>query len=78
MKNLIWLAGLVIAAPLANAEPQEATYQYGDNPDIAKVVSLDVPAGGCEVVEATMTYLDSKGETQVMRYQRQGADCHDF
>ena len=77
MKKIIWLASLVIAAPLASAEPQASTYQYGDQPDIAKVVSLDVPAGGCNMVEATMTYLDSNGETQAMRYLRQGADCHD-
>ncbi len=78
MKNFIWLASLAIAAPLANAEPQGSTYEYGDQLDIAKVVSLDVPTGGCNVVEATMTYLDSNGETHAMRYLRQGADCHDY
>jgi len=78
MKKFFWIAGLVIAAPLAIAEPQASAYQYGDQLDIAKVVSLSIPTGGCEVVEATMTYLDSKGETHVMSYLRQGADCHDF
>ncbi|MCF6781013.1 DUF2790 domain-containing protein [Stutzerimonas stutzeri] len=77
MRNLIWLASIGIAAPLAYAEEQQSNYEYGDRPDIAKVLSLDVPSDGCNVVEATMTYLDSNGETHAMRYLRQGADCHD-
>jgi len=78
MKKLFWIAGLSLVAQLANAESQAVPYQYGDHLDIAKVVSLDVPAGGCEVVEATMTYLDSKGETHSVSYLRQGTDCHDY
>ncbi|WP_313309485.1 DUF2790 domain-containing protein [Stutzerimonas nitrititolerans] len=78
MKNLFWIAGLSLVAQLANAESQAVPYQYGDHLDIAKVVSLDVPAGGCEVVEATMIYLDSKGETHSVSYLRQGTDCHDY
>ncbi|MFV0456740.1 MAG: DUF2790 domain-containing protein [Pseudomonas sp.] len=77
MKNLIWIVGLSLAAQLANAESQAVPYQYGDHLDIAKVVSLDVPTGGCEVVEATMTYLNSKGETHSVSYLRQGTDCDD-
>lgn len=78
MKNLSWIAGLALFAPLANADSQAVPYQYGDRLDIAKVVSVKVPSGGCDVVEATMTYLDSTGETHVMSYLRQGADCHDY
>lgn len=78
MKNLFWIAGLALFAQLANAESQATPYEYGDHLDIAKVISLDVPNGGCQAVEATMTYLDSNGQTQVMSYLRQGADCHDY
>lgn len=78
MKSLFWIAGLALFAQLANAEPQAEQYQYGDRLDIAKVVSVEIPSGGCEVVEATMTYLDSTGETHVLSYLRQGADCHDY
>jgi hypothetical protein len=78
MKNLIWIAGLSLFAQLANAAPQATPYHYGDELDIAKVVSVNVPNGGCSVVEATMTYLDSRGETHVMTYLRQGADCNDY
>ncbi|MGY8820242.1 MAG: DUF2790 domain-containing protein [Pseudomonadales bacterium] len=78
MKNLFWIAGISLFAQIANAAPQAEPYHYGDVLDVAKVISVDVPNGGCSVVEAKMTYLDSKGETHVMSYLRQGADCHDF
>lgn len=77
MKNLFWFAGLSALAQVASAAPQETSYSYGENLDIAKVVSMEVPNGGCEVVDAKMTYLDSQGETHVMTYLRQGADCSD-
>ena len=76
MKNLFWIAGLSLFAQLATAAPQTTTYAYGDDLDIANVVSMEVPSG-CAVVEAKMTYLDSKGETHVVKYLRQGADCFD-
>jgi len=78
MKNLFWIAGLALFDQLADAESRAVPYQYGDHLDIAKVVSLEYPFGGCEIVEATMIYLDSAGETHVMSYLRQGADCHDY
>ena len=78
MKILIWIAGLSLLAQLANAAPQATPYHYGDDLDIAKVISVNVPNGGCAVVEAKMTYVDSKGETHVMSYLRQGADCNDY
>lgn len=78
MKKLVCIASLAILAPLANAQPQVAPYQYGQDLDIAKVVSVKVPPGGCEIVEANMTYLDSQGETHVMSYLRQAEDCHDY
>lgn len=77
MKNLFWIAGFALFAQLANAAPQPVPYHYGDKLDIAEIVSMEVPNGGCEVVEAKMTYLDSKGETHVMSYMRQGLDCND-
>ena len=78
MKKLLCIASLALCAPLANAETAAVAYQYGDELDIAEVVSLEVPAGGCEIVEAKMTYVDSQGETHVTSYLRQGPDCHNF
>lgn len=77
MKKSAWIIGVACVAQLANAADQSFQYHYGDQLDIAKVISVDVPAGSCAVVEAEMTYLDSKGETKVMKYLRQGADCND-
>ncbi|MGK9063678.1 DUF2790 domain-containing protein [Stutzerimonas chloritidismutans] len=77
MKNLFWIAGLSLLAQLAQAEPQVEPYHYGDKLDVAKLVSMDVPHGGCEIVTATMTYLDSQGEVHKVSYLRQGPDCHD-
>ncbi|EIK52367.1 hypothetical protein YO5_06181 [Stutzerimonas stutzeri TS44] len=78
MKKLLCIASLALCAPLAIADTPAVPYQYGDKLDIAEVVSLEVPAGGCEIVEAKMTYLDSKGETHVTSYLRQGPDCNNF
>ncbi len=76
MKHLLWIAGLSLCAQLASAAPQPTTYQYGDSLDIAKVISMEVPSG-CAVGEAKMTYVDSNGETHVLKYLRQGEDCYD-
>lgn len=78
MKNLLWIAGFSLAAQWAQAAPEPTPYHYGDDLDIAKVISIEVPKGGCAVVEARMTYLDSNGKTHVMSYRRQGADCDDY
>ena len=78
MNKLLWIASMAIVVPLASAEPQATPYHYGQDLDIARVVSVEVPAAGCEIVEATMTYLDSHGETRMVSYLRQGADCHDY
>lgn len=78
MKKLLAVAALALAAQAANAETAAAPYQYGDQLDIAKLVSLEVPQGGCEVVEAKMTYVDSKGDTHVTTYLREGTDCSNF
>ena len=77
MKRIACLLALGCATTLAYAETPEH-YHYGMRLDIAKVISMDVPAGGCEVVTARMTYVDSKGETHETTYLRQGPDCHDF
>jgi hypothetical protein len=77
VKRLIWIAALAFSAQLAHAADEPKPYQYGDKLDIAKVVSMDVPAGGCEIVQARMTYVDSKGETHETTYLRQGPDCMD-
>lgn len=51
-------------------------YKYGDTLDIAKVVSLSqIPDNTCEVVPATMTYIDSKGVQHTIEYKVLSNGC---
>jgi hypothetical protein len=60
----------------ATVTPQ--TYTYGTHLDIQKVVSMKQDAGpACGVVNAQLTYLDSRGDTQVLDYRKFSDDCHD-
>lgn len=73
-------AALNICTVSARAEtaftPQ--TYTYGSHLDIQKVVSMQQDAGpACGVVNAQLTYLDSRGDTQVLDYRKFADDCHD-
>lgn len=73
MKRIACLLVLGCTAALAHAETPEH-YHYGMHLDIAKVISQTLPQG-CEVGEARMVYLDSKGERHTLIYQRMGDDC---
>lgn len=76
MKAKGWLVGLALVSQWAVADETEQ-YSYGAELDIAKVIAISAPQG-CAVGEASMTYLDSQGETHTLTYRRQGEDCHDF
>lgn len=73
MQRIICLLAFGCAATLAHAETPER-YHYGMQLDIAQVISQTLPQG-CEVGEARMVYLDSKGEQHTLIYQRLGNDC---
>lgn len=77
MKTLISLLLAVIAtSAMAAGNEQIPTTQY--NPaqqlDIAKVISVTPTANACEVVPATMVYVDHQGENHRLVYQVMG-DC---
>ena len=74
MQRIACLLALGCAATLAHAETPEH-YHYGMQLDIAQVISQSLPQG-CDVGEARMVYLDSKGEQHTLIYQRLGDDCH--
>ncbi|RRV35191.1 DUF2790 domain-containing protein, partial [Pseudomonas sp. o96-267] len=59
------------------AHSAEATsYRYGQNLDIAKVISINVPNSSlCEVVTATMTYRNSAGDVEVLDYEQLSSAC---
>ncbi|MBG0845959.1 DUF2790 domain-containing protein [Pseudomonas chengduensis] len=72
------LTALALSASLTTlAHSAEATpYRYGQNLDIAKVISIDVPnSSQCEVVTATMTYRNSAGDVEVLDYKQLSSAC---
>jgi hypothetical protein len=51
-------------------------YQYGMRLDIAKVLSTDIShSTQCQVVEAKMAYLNSKGGVEILRYLTLSSVC---
>ena len=72
------LTALALSASLTTlAHSAEATpYRYGQNLDIAKVISIDEPnSSQCEVVTATMTYRNSAGDVEVLDYKQLSSAC---
>ncbi|QHD04529.1 MULTISPECIES: DUF2790 domain-containing protein [Pseudomonas] len=67
---------LIAASLLACAFTAHADNSH--KPDIQRVLSTTEDArSGCGVVNARMTYLDSKGQTQVLNYMKFTDDCGD-
>ncbi|EXF95304.1 hypothetical protein HK44_027175 [Pseudomonas fluorescens HK44] len=79
MKTLISLF-LTVFATCAMAAGNEPTTAY--NPaqplDIAKVVSVTNTATACDVVPATMVYIDHQGQTHRVTYQVMGSCTSDL
>ena len=72
------LTALALSASLTTlAHSAEATpYRYGQNLDIANVISIDVPnSPQCEVVTAQMTYRNSAGDVKVLDYEQLSDAC---
>jgi len=58
-----------VAALSAHAAPRA---------DIQKVISIvEAKGDGCGLVDARLTYLDSKGQQQVLDYSKFGDDCQE-
>ncbi|SNS82373.1 DUF2790 domain-containing protein [Pseudomonas segetis] len=67
---------LGVLPAMAQAAQDHERYSYGTQLDVAQVVSLtEAPAQTCGVVSAHMTYLDSKGHTQVLDYSKLAQVC---
>jgi len=78
-KYIIAILGSLLlssASFAANTPNNPVLYKYGDKLDIAKVVSLSqIPDNTCEVVPATMTYIDSKGVQHTIEYKVLANGC---
>ncbi|WP_053144475.1 DUF2790 domain-containing protein [Pseudomonas sp. P97.38] len=60
------------AANQGKAAPVVKEYEYGMALDVVKVVSVVRPQTACEVVPAAMTYEDSSGQLNTIRYSVAG------
>ena len=73
MKTLISLFLTVVATSAMAAGNEPATSYNPTQPlDIAKVVSVTDTATACDVVPATMVYIDHQGQTHSVTYQVMG------
>ncbi|BAN48788.1 DUF2790 domain-containing protein [Metapseudomonas resinovorans] len=53
-------------------------YRYGTQLDVHKVLShREAPAQQCQVVEARMDYLDSRGQRHSLAYLKYSDSCRD-
>lgn len=52
-------------------------YEYSDELDVHKVISVESDSMACGVTPAIMTYEDSHGEIHVMRYLVMGSGCNE-
>lgn len=75
MKALISLFLAITATSVmaaGNETVQTTQYNPAQSLDIAKVISVSPTANACEVVPATMVYVDHQGETHRLEYQVMG------
>ncbi|EKJ7647023.1 DUF2790 domain-containing protein [Pseudomonas aeruginosa] len=55
--------------------PPVVHYRYGMTLDIAKVIGLTPTYGKCGIMPAQMSYVDSKGEINILEYRTSGSSC---
>lgn len=74
MKSLttLLLTLLATSAMAATNEPAATPYNPAQPLDIAKVVSVTDTATACDVVPATMVYIDHQGQTHSVTYSVMG------
>jgi hypothetical protein len=74
MKTLtsLFLTLIASSAMAAGNEPAATPYNPAQPLDIAQVVSVTDTATACNVVPATMVYIDHQGQTHQVTYQVMG------
>jgi hypothetical protein len=74
MKTLtsLFLTLIATSAMAAGNEPAATPYNPVQPLDIAQVVSITDTATACDVVPATMVYIDHQGQTHQVTYQVMG------
>ncbi|HWD32362.1 DUF2790 domain-containing protein [Pseudomonas caricapapayae] len=76
LRTLLGL-GLLLTATVQAAE-SVAVYHYGMPLDISKVLTMSEPDTRlCDVVQASMVYLDSAGQQHTLQYLKLAQACSD-
>lgn len=77
--SLVSLVAVVVlgSSPLLAEEDTDARpYTYGMPLDIARVVRIDEPQPAkCELVRATMTYVNTQGVSEAISFLKQAESC---
>jgi hypothetical protein len=60
------------AAEQGKAPPVVKEYEYGMKLDVVKIVSVVTPQPACSVVPTAMTYEDSQGQLNTLKYSVAG------
>ncbi|WP_442108047.1 DUF2790 domain-containing protein [Pseudomonas sp. NUPR-001] len=77
LRTLLLGLGLLVTATVQASE-STAVYHYGMPLDIAKVVQMSEPDSQlCDVVQASMVYLDSAGQQHTLQYLKLALACSD-
>lgn len=62
----------------AESQVQPETYTYGSRLDVRKVLSITEGDGAaCSVVNARMTYLDSRSQEHILDYRKFSDRCNE-
>lgn len=71
------LCSVAMADEVAQAAEQIPVeqYNYSQQLDIARVISMSEVPNVCEVVPARMTYEDSQGHRHILEYRVMGNGC---
>ncbi|WP_413791169.1 MULTISPECIES: DUF2790 domain-containing protein [unclassified Pseudomonas] len=76
MAGLLVVTALSGSPLLAKEQAQFPAYEYGMPLDIAKVIRIEASTSlECEVVPATMTYVNTQGATQHISFLQLAEAC---
>lgn len=73
MKTLLSVLLALTTTAVMAAENAPAQAPQSPTLDIAKVVSISSTSTACDVVPATMVYIDHQGQTHELTYQVMGS-----
>ena len=76
MKIRLLLPLVLLLAGAVQAQDSIPDYRYGMHLDVRKVLEITEPKTDlCQVVKATMIYLNSAGQEQAVRYRKLSERC---